>query len=203
MKTIKFLAIMTVAAMLASCGSSRNTSNGSSSPSYSRNVPDEVEINLPCNDASLDDDEYFRALGTAKNINRENAREAAWDAARVMIRKRLAEFVEGLSTGYSRTVAGQAAAEKVQRLMEGEMTGVVSDMLNHAQKTCEKLTQSSDGNYNSYIAIQIPKGQMVNKMANVLSANEELEEEFNRDQFRKYAEGKMAQMKEAQKAAGY
>ena len=76
-------------------------------------------------------------------------------------------------------------------------------MVNDAQKTCEKMYQEESGNYKSFIAIQVPKKAMLDKMANTLSANEELEIEFNRDQFRKYAEEKMAKMKAAQKESGY
>ena len=87
--------------------------------------------------------------------------------------------------------------------MEGEMNGIVEEMLNNGQKTCEQMQQDDAGNYHYFIAIQIPKNAMVNKMANALSANEELELEFNRDQFRKYAEEKMEKMQAAKKSAGY
>lgn len=200
MKTIKFLAIMTVAAMLASCGSSRNTSTATSTnsqPSSSLGV----DVDLPCVYESMDDDNYFRELGTSTHMNMQSARDAAFDAAKAMCRRKLAEFVQGLSTSYSRTVAGQAPVDKTQRLMESEMNGIVEEMLNNVQKVCEKMKRDDAGNYLSFIAIQIPKGQMVNKMASTLSANEELEGLFNRDQFRKYAEEKMAQMKAAQQAS--
>ena len=120
-----------------------------------------------------------------------------------MIKDKLGEFVQGLSSDYSRQLRGNAPVEKVQQIMEREMTGVVEKMLNDAQKICEKMTRDEAGVYHSYIAIQIPKGSMINKMANTLSANEEWESEFNREQFRKYAEEKMAKMQAAKKAAGY
>lgn len=76
------------------------------------------------------------------------------------------------------------------------MYTVVDKMLNDAAKTCEKMYQNASGNYESYIAIQVSKKEMVNQMSTALSNNEELEIEFNRDQFRKFAEKKMKEMED-------
>lgn len=154
------------------------------------------EIALPCVDESMDDADNYRAMGTAENVNQQNARDAAFDAAKTMLQKRLGGLVKGLSTSYSRTVAGDAQQEKVQRIMEGEMYTVVEKMLNDAGKTCEKMYKNESGNYVSYIAIKVPKAEMIDQMSTKLSANEELEIEFNRDQFRKFAEKKMKEMEE-------
>lgn len=166
-------------------------------------TPSEVEVDMPCVDVTIEDGDFYRELGTATNINIQNARSAALNSAKSMIKDKLGEFVQGLSADYSRLVRGNAPVDKVQQIIERELTGVVDKMLNDAQKICEKMTRDDAGVYHSYIAIQIPKGSMVNNMANTLSANEEWEGEFNRDQFRKYAEEKMAKMQAAKKAAGY
>lgn len=160
--------------------------------------PDEVEVTLYCVDESMDNEEYFKALGIGENLNQQNARSAAFDAAKSMLNKRLGGFVTGLSTDYSRTVAGDARMDKVQRMMEGEMYQVVEKMLNDAAKTCEKMTKTTSGSYKSYIAIQVSKKELVNKMADKLTENQELEIEFNRDQFRKFAEKKMKELEEMQ-----
>lgn len=158
--------------------------------------PGRTEIELPCVEESMDNADYYRAMGTAENVNMQNARTAAFDAAKSMLKRRLGGLVKGLSTDYSRSVAGDTQQDKVQRIMEGEMYTVVEKMLNDAAKTCEKMYQNASGNYESYIAIQVSKKEMVNQMSTKLSANEELEIEFNRDQFRKFAEKKMKEMEE-------
>ena len=68
-------------------------------------------------------------------------------------------------------------------------------MLNDADKTCEDMYQVSSGEFEAYYAIQISKKEIINKTSNVLSQNEELEIEFNREQFRKFAEKRMEEMK--------
>ena len=160
------------------------------------------EVDVPCVYESMDDEDYFRELGTATSVNMQSARTAALQAAKDMIFQKLGGYVEGLSESYSRTVAGQSAQEKVQRLMEADMNQVVQQYVNNAQKTCEKMYDKGANGYTSFIAIQIPVKKMVEKMADVLSADEELQIEFNREQFRKYAEEKQKKMLENQKNNG-
>lgn len=160
------------------------------------------EVDVPCVYESMDDDDYFRELGTATSVNMQSARTAALQAAKDMIFQKLGGYVEGLSESYSRTVAGQSAQDKVQRLMEADMNQVVQQYVNNAQKTCEKMYDKGANGYTSFIAIQIPVKKMIEKMADVLSADEELQIEFNREQFRKYAEEKQKKMLENQKNNG-
>lgn len=188
-KTTLLIMVIAIAVAFASCKTNKQVA---------QTPPGRTEIELPCVDESMDTDDYFKAMGTATNVNMQNARSAAFDAAKSMLNKRLGGFVTGLSTDYSRTVAGDAQMDKVQRMMESEMYAVVERMLNDASKTCEKMYQNQSGNYESYIAIQVSKKEMINKMADRLTNNQELEIEFNRDQFRKFAEQKMKELKEMQ-----
>lgn len=160
--------------------------------------PGRTEIDLPCLAESMDNNEYFRAMGTATNLNMQNARSAAFDAAKSMLNKRLGGFVTGLATDYTRSMAGDAQMDKVQRAMESELYSVVERMLNDAAKTCEKMYQNPSGNYESFIAIQVSKKELIDNMDKRLSSNQELEVEYNREQFRKYAEKKMKELQEMQ-----
>lgn len=161
-----------------------------------------TEIELPCINESMDDADYFKAMGTANNPNAQNARSGAFDAAKSMMLRRLGGFVQGLSTDYTRSASGQAKGDKIQRMIEGEMDVLVQKMINDAEKTCEKIFLDKAGNYNSFIAIRVSKKEVLNKMVDVLSKNEELEIEFNREQFRKFAEDRIAKMQEVQKQKG-
>ena len=115
-----------------------------------------------------------------------------------MVREKLGGFVQGLSTDYSRNVAGEAQAAKVQSIIEGEFATLVEKELNDAQQTCEKGFVLQDGLFEYWIAIQIPKQQLIENLTSQLSRNEELEIEFNREEFRKFAEDKMKRMQAAQ-----
>ena len=197
MKTsVKFGMAMMIALAFVGCRSNQQTT---SKNNHSNNTQAELpgkRMALPCVDASMDDDEYFRDLGIGTSINKQSARKAAVEASKSMIKSRVGGMIKGVSTDYSRTVAGQAPADKVQRIIEEEFTQVVEKMLNDADKTCEDMYQVASGEFESYYAIQISKKEIINKVSNVLSSNEELEIEFNREQFRKFVEKRMAEVKQ-------
>ena len=96
-------------------------------------------------------------------------------------------------------MTGEAAASKVQSLIEGEFATLVERELNDAEQICEKGFVLQDGLFEYWIAIQIPKQKLVEDLTSRLDANEELEIEFNREEFRKFAEDKMKRMQEAKK----
>lgn len=184
---------MLVVALCASCGSSQKMASKSSNP-YQR-----TEIEIPCVKEGQGDSEFYRATGTATALNQQGARRAALQGAKSMIYEMLGGFVQGLATDYSRNVTGDARANKVQGIVEGEFANLVEKKLNDADITCEKGFMLNDGNFEYWIAIAISKQELINDMVDVLDENEELEVLFNRDQFRKFAEDRMKQMQEAKK----
>lgn len=188
MKTLKQLTFaMIIALAFASCGSEKQMANNQPQQQQQR-MQEGVSIIIPCVDASYDDDDYYRDLGIGTALNPQMARKAAVKEAQSMVKERLNGVVKGLSTDYSRSVSGNAPADKVQGIIESEFNTVIDQMLNNADKVCEDLVKLQDGNYRAYYAIQISKKEIVNKTADVLSNNEELEIEFHRDQFRKFAQ---------------
>ena len=146
------------------------------------------EIELPCAGYDHDSDEYFTGMGIGENVNMQNARLAALNAAKQMINAKIGGVARGLATDYSRTMGGNVAQQDVQGIVEREVTQVIDRMMNDVEQTCEKMYQTQNGTYQSHIAIRISKKELVQQTATALSENEKLETLFNREQFRKWAE---------------
>lgn len=157
---------------------------------------DFIEYELPCGDFDKDTKSHFTGLGTAENVNEQNARDAALEAAKGQVRRKLGGVVKGLSTDYSKLLRGSASQSDVESIVEGELATVVDRVLNDAQKTCEKMGRTQSGTYKSYMAIQISKEELANKMASALSDNDKLRMEFDRERFRKFAEEYMKGLNE-------
>ena len=153
------------------------------------------EVELPCVGAAQDNEDYFGGMGVGENVNMQNARLAAINAAKSMVNAKLGGLAKGLSTDYVRTQAGGAQLDDVQRIAEREITSVVERMLNDAEQTCEKMYQTPAGTYQSHIAIRISKKELAKNMATALSDDQKLEGMFHRDQFRKWAEEYMKNLK--------
>ncbi|MBQ6082726.1 MAG: hypothetical protein IJK92_00020 [Bacteroidales bacterium] len=187
MRKLHLLGMTVVAIVFASCGSEKQMTNNQPQQQNQR-MQEGVSIVMPCVDVSYDDDDYYRDLGIGTALNPQMARKAAVKEAQSMVRERLNGVVKGLATDYSRSVSGNASADKVQGIIENEFTTVIDQMLNNADKVCEDLVKLQDGNYRAYYAIQISKKEIVNKATEAISQEEEWGIEFKRDQFRKYAE---------------
>lgn len=146
------------------------------------------EIELPCAGYDHDSDEYFTGMGIGENVNMQNARLAALNAAKQMVNAKIGGVAKGLATDYSRTMSGNVAQQDVQGIVEREVTQVIDRMMNDVEQTCEKMYQTQNGTYQSHIAIRISKKELVKQTATALSENDKLETLFNREQFRKWAE---------------
>ena len=154
------------------------------------------EIELPCSGYDRDTEDYFGGSGVGENVNMQNARLAALNAAKSMINAKIGGLAKGLATDYVRTQSGAAQQDDVQRIAEREVTAVIERMLNDAEQVCEKMYQTPSGTYQSHIAIRISKKELANKMAAALSDDQKLEGMFHRDQFRKWAEEYMKNFKD-------
>lgn len=176
-----------IAIVFASCGSEKQMTS-SQPQQQNQRMQEGVSIVIPCVDVSYDDENYYRDLGIGTALNPQMARKAAVKEAQSMIKERLNGVVKGLSVDYSRAVSGNAPSDKVQGIIESEFNTVIDQVLNNADKVCEDLVKLQDGNYRAYYAIQISKKEIVNKVAEAISMEEEFGIEFKREQFRKYAD---------------
>ena len=111
---------------------------------------------------------------------------------------RLGGAVRGLATDYSKKFSQSGAGDSKRGLIEREFTKVIDEVLNTADQACENSTQDETGNFYYYYVIQIQKGKVVDAMAKAIDQNAELRTEFDRDQFRKYAEEYMRKEQEFQ-----
>ena len=196
-----FMVAFTFSLMFACSSSNRATQMQQNAPVNSNTTNsgiNEVEIETPCSNESMDNKEYFKGLGIGTDLDRQLARTASLGFAQQEINMKLGGFIQGLATDYSRTVSGQGG-QKTQSILERETPKIVEKMLNDAEKICEKTTIDNKGAYHSYIVLQIPKKELLDNLINSISQEEELNIEFNRSEFREFAEEKMEKMKEAQK----
>ena len=162
-----------------------------------------VEINLPCIEASFDDEEYFRDLGigTDKNNNRQAARLDAVKQAKEMIKARLGEYIQGVTTDYFSSYS-VSASDDVQHKIESKLNGVVDYMMNNADKECEKAIWNVKGNYEYYYVVRIPKADMKKQMIDAVK-EAKLEIDFNEHQMQKFMDENMDKMLKETKKADY
>ena len=163
-----------------------------------------TEVDIPCIDASFDDEEYFRDLGIGTDINnnQQAARLNAVNQAKSMIKARLGEFIQGVTSDYFNSYAGSKPADDVQHKMESKLNGVVEKMLNDADKECEKRIKNDRGNWEFYYVIRIPKEDLKKNMMTAWD-EEKTKIDFNEHQMQQFMDGRMDDMLKAKDKAGY
>jgi|GEM_PF-3535925 len=150
--------------------------------------PAGTTFDLPCSGMGTSDKDYFRQIGIGKDMDLSLAQRKAAQSAKSIIRDRLGEHVKGLVTDYTKTYSKSGKGSDMEGILEREFTSVVDEVLKNADNPCEKPAQLNTGEFQYYYVIEIRKNELVDKMADVISNNDKLRAEFDRDQFRKYAE---------------
>lgn len=186
-KTVIILSLSLAATVFVGCRSNKHMALPSN---------DLVEYELPCGNFDRDTPDTFTGLGTAENVNEQNARSAALKSAKAMIHDKVGGMAKGLSTDYSKAMRGNAAQTDMSSIIEGEIVTVIERMLNDAEKTCERNFKTGSGTYKAYIAISISKKDLAQNVSSALSENDKLRMNFDRELFRKYAEEYMKGLNE-------
>lgn len=163
-------------------------------------------FDIPCVEASYDDENYFRdyGIGNVEGGNEQAARERAFQAAKSMIKQRLGEYVQGMTDYFLESYSSsQSDKDAVGNRARTKLNGVIDGMIHDANKTCEKAGVDVKGNKKWYICIEIPKKELNQKLMNVMSDDEKLRRDFDADQMQKFMDERMQQMLDAKKKAGY
>lgn len=163
-------------------------------------------FNVPCLEASYDDEDYFRdyGIGAVMNGNEQLARERALRAAKDMIKLRLGEYVQGMTDYFLESYSSnQSDRDAAGNRALTKLNGVVDGMLQDANKICEKPGVDVKGNTNWYVCIEIPKKELNKKLMETLSTDEKFRRDFDADQMQKFMDERMQQMLEAKRKAGY
>lgn len=150
--------------------------------------PAGTTFDLPCSGVATSDKEYFRQLGIGKDVDLSLAQRKALQSAKSIMRDRLGEHVKGLISDYTKTYSKSGKGSDLEGILEREFTSVVDEVLKNADNPCEKPAQLNTGEFQYYYVIEIRKNDLVDKMTDAISKNDKLQAEFDRDQFRKYAE---------------
>lgn len=165
----------------------------------------EVKLETPCEESSYDDRDYFRDLGvgTHEGNNYQACRFAAVQAAKEMIKLRLAEFVQGFSPSYIGNYGGTKERNAVESVIKNRFNAIVEKMLNDADKECEQKTVDHKGNITVYYVVCISKRDLKKQFMDVLSQEEKDRTDYNAYLTQKEMDEKWEEMSRAKKAAGY
>lgn len=152
---INFMLIMTVAVIMASCGSTRKA--------MKKDYGEEIEVTVP-NDPNKypDTKEYFRYSAQYTSPDYNQARTVATNLCRGELAAKIKAAVKGGVSLYQNQITtqneGEDRSDDLSSVSEMEYTTIVDETLEEVETLVDKVTRNSKtGKYTAYITLQVKK----------------------------------------------
>ena len=154
----------------------------------------EVLINEYCSsDNYFSDNKAFRSTGTGESMDRETAKKKARSNANAELAKTINTVMQIVGDNYVNSSEFNNKEEVTETFNEMSRT-IVDQELIGAIKICDKLTQKENGNYVSYIALELSGLRLAESYSEALSRDERIRAEFNYERFKEVFEEEMRKL---------
>jgi len=127
--------------------------------------------------------EYIRANSVGESLDQVTAKRKALSNARAQMAADVNVIVRGTTDNYVKS-SEYNNKEEVLENFESLTREVIDQELRGVRTICEKLTRTPDGKYKCYIAIELGGDELVGKMNERLSSNEQIKVDYNYERFK-------------------
>ncbi|MGB0424146.1 MAG: hypothetical protein ACPGED_07485 [Flavobacteriales bacterium] len=154
----------------------------------------EVLINEYCTgDKYYSDKETFRSSATGESMSRETAKKISRSNAEDELARTISATMQIVTDNYVNSSTFNNK-EEVTETFNNLARTVVDQELKGAITICEKITQKANGNYVSYIAIELSGGDIAQAYNDKLSSDERIKAEYNYEKFKETFEAEMEKL---------
>lgn len=186
MKRLTFILVAVLAvAGLSSCGGSKEVAK--------QDAGQRQEVFDPCGDKGMSTPEFFRASAMAASTNQS----ASVDKAMTLAKQRLASGIEtkvkNVTENYMNDMEAGGGSEYAASF-ESMTRTVTNQTLRDVAVTCKKTFQNN-GQYETYIALEVSKDVILNGFDQGISRDKKLEVIYDREKFREKFDSEMNEFK--------
>ncbi len=137
--------------------------------------------------------EYFRANQLGESMDQATAKKKAMSNTRADLASAIQTTVKGVIDNYlnSRELN---KVEDLEQKYEALTREVIDQKLTGVKTICEKTTKTSEGNYKTYIALELAGDELMNAMNARLSQDDKLKIDYDYEQFKKTFDAEMEKM---------
>jgi hypothetical protein len=190
LRSIIMLTVLGTLVVLSSCKSKEKVAA----------APGETIIDVPCAGPEFyTNAEYFRASQIGESLDQATAKKKAMSNARADLASAIETTIKGVVDNYvnSRELNNK---EEVEERFESLTREVINQKLNGVRTICEKTAKTDNGNYKTYVAIELAGDELMNSMNDRLSNDAKLKIDYDYEQFKKTFNEEMQKM---EKERGY
>ena len=139
------------------------------------------------------DKKTFRASAIGESIDQMTSKKKARSNAQSELAKTINSTMQIVGDNYASSTEFNNKEEVTESFNEMART-IVNEELRGAIKICEKFTQTTEGKYKCYMAIELSADKLVAKYHERLSKDEKVKAQYNYEQFKKTFEEAMEQI---------
>ena len=179
---LSFIVTLVAAVIIAGCKGKEKLPTG------------ETEVNVPCSGAEFfTTSKFFRANSIGESQDQVTSKKKALTNARNELAQSIQTTVKTVTDNYvnSREMNNK---EDVEERFESLNREIVDQTLSGVKTLCEKLMQTKEGTYKTYIAIELSADELVSKYNERLSKDEKLKIDYDYEKFKQTFEAEMNKM---------
>jgi hypothetical protein len=159
---------------------------------------DMKEVITPCSDTEFrSDTKFFRATGAASSQDQSTSKRKALLDANTNLAASVNRTIKSVTDRYTnerRIGTASEFEEKFDQLVRD----VVNQQLSNVTTACSKLFTKTDGLFYSYIAVEVPKDELLNNINNSISQNSKLQVDYDKVKFEKIFNEEMDKLSKEQ-----
>jgi hypothetical protein len=175
MKTMKnFILIIVMSAttaLIASCGSSKTAA-----PTQGA-----VEVEVPCQNY-FSDAQFFRGVGDGRSQDMNTARLKAHTNASAELAAGIQQHIGRVVETYRKEM-DVAKQQQFGQSFQAKIRTTVDQIVSNTAVACTKTMREQDGSYSVYMALEVNKDEVLNKISNAAIADKEIQLMFDSEKF--------------------
>ncbi len=148
---------------------------------------------LPCADAGKSDKKYFRSSAMSTSSDLSLAKEKALLLAKQRLVTLINSSTKSVTDRYVNEREFGDAAEFEQKF-ENLTREVADETISNVVVTCEKTSVLDNGKYRGFIAVEVHRDDVMNKIANRVSNDKKLQIDYDKKKFEEIFDQEMDQM---------
>lgn len=155
------------------------------------------ELTIPCAEFGRGDDNYFRADASAESMNLQASREKALLNAKQRLSGLISSKIKAVNDRYmNETTVGKNS--DYEEKFEGLTREVINQQLVGVKVTCEKPMQTAEGKYQTFIALELKKEDLMKGMNDKLTNNQKLKVDYDKMKYEKIFNEEMKKLEDEQ-----
>lgn len=199
MKKITVLAASALVAVLCSCGGSKQVAESGATKSEN---PFGETYEAPCQVYDTKDNFAATGIYRGSSMQRAELEDNAQELAKRLIRGKFSHSYKGMISDYSSTI-GNNRGNDINTKLERAGDQILDIVMNDIAAKCIRFSKVfDDGTQECYVAIEVPKEVIAEKVArqvaDVLTEEEKEKINFNEYNYRKQMEERLRNYKEEQ-----